>query len=163
MGSRTPGRGRSARLCASAEYLARDNLHLTDATLHVSAAAGALHEVDGHQLLGPPKTPAAVRDIALPPFLADGLERLLHTHPYPTVFCTPAGRWVWRSDLNYRLWRPACDGDPRRGWQPILPGLHFHDLRHTWLDEDIPEAAQAHRLGHAIPGIRGVWPTPPRP
>ncbi|XVV10809.1 hypothetical protein ACQP2X_39130 [Actinoplanes sp. CA-131856] len=39
--------------------------------------------------------------------------------------------------------------------------MHFHDLRHThgtWLDEDhTPEVAQAHRLGHAIPGIRGVY------
>lgn len=141
--------------------LTRDNLHLTNATLHVCAATGALHEVDGHLLLGSPKTPAAVRDIALPPFLVDGLERLLRAHPYDTVFCTPGGRWLWRTDYNNRHWRPACDGDPRRGWQPIVPRMHIHDLRHThrtWMDEDnIPEAAQAHRLGHAVPGIRGVY------
>jgi hypothetical protein len=39
--------------------------------------------------------------------------------------------------------------------------MHFHDLRHThrtWMDEDhTPEAARAHRLGHAIPSIRGVY------
>ena len=51
-----------------------------------------LHEVAGRLLLGPPKTLAAVRDIALPPFLVDGLERLLNSHPYDTVFCTPTGR-----------------------------------------------------------------------
>jgi hypothetical protein len=46
------------------------------ALVHISATHGALHEDAGHQHLGPPKTPAAVRDIALPPCLIDGLERL---------------------------------------------------------------------------------------
>jgi hypothetical protein len=36
-----------------------------------------------------------------------------------------------------------------------------HDTRHThitWLiEDDIPEIAQARRLGHRLPGIRGVY------
>jgi integrase len=40
-------------------------------------------------------------------------------------------------------------------------GLHFHDLRHshkTWLIEDgVPEIAQAKRLGHRLPGVRGIY------
>jgi integrase len=141
--------------------LTRSSVYLTRANLHVSATGGALHEVAGHRTLGPPKTPAAVRDVALPPFLVDGLERLLNAHPYDTVFCAPTGRWLWRTDFVNRRWRPACDGHPHRGWLPIVAGMHFHDLRHThrtWLDEDnVSEAAKAHRLGHAIPGIRGVY------
>ena len=152
---------RNSLLISELAAFTRTNVHLNDATLHVSATTGALHEVAGHRQLGPPKTPAAVRDIALPPFLIDGLERLLHTHPYDTIFCTPSGRWLWRTDFTNRHWRPACDGHPHRGWPPVVPGLHFHDLRHThrtWMDEDhTPEALQAHRLGHAIPGIRGVY------
>jgi integrase len=39
--------------------------------------------------------------------------------------------------------------------------MHFHDLRHThktWLiEDDIPEIAQATRLGHHIPGVRGIY------
>jgi integrase len=39
--------------------------------------------------------------------------------------------------------------------------MHFHDLRHThktWLIEDgIPEIAQARRLGHRLPGVRGIY------
>ncbi|GIH19348.1 hypothetical protein [Rugosimonospora africana] len=39
--------------------------------------------------------------------------------------------------------------------------MHFHDLRHTqktWLIEgDIPEIAQAKRLGRRIPGVRGIY------
>ncbi|WP_435120875.1 hypothetical protein [Amycolatopsis thermoflava] len=46
--------------------------------------------------------------------------------------------------------------------QPILPGLRFHDLRHshkTWMIADgIPEVAQSRRLGHRIPDeIRDVY------
>ncbi len=37
----------------------------------------------------------------------------------------------------------------------------FHDLRHThktWLiEDDIPEVAQAKRLGHRLPGVRGIY------
>ncbi len=40
--------------------------------------------------------------------------------------------------------------------------MHFHDLRHThkktWLIEDgVPEVAQAKRLGHRLPGVRGIY------
>ena len=51
--------------------------------------------------------------------------------------------------------------NPRKNIPPVVPGMHFHDLRHshkTWLIEDgVPEAAQAKRLGHRLPGIRGVY------
>jgi integrase len=141
--------------------LTRANIHLDQAVIHVAADTGALHEVAGDRWLGPPKTKAAVRDIRLPPFLVDGLHRLLHTHPYDTVFCTDTGRWLWRTTFIERTWRPACDGDERRGWDPITEGLRFHDLRHThrtWMDEDgIAEALKSQRLGHQLPGIRGVY------
>src|SRR5690606_27595275 len=58
----------------------------------------------------------------------------------------------------------AAPGDPPSTATPpkmILPGMHFHDLRHsykTWLIEDgIPELAQAKRLGHRLPGIQGIY------
>lgn len=39
--------------------------------------------------------------------------------------------------------------------------MHFHDLRHThktWLiEDDIPKVAQAKRLGHRLPGVRGIY------
>ena len=48
----------------------------------------------------------------------------------------------------------------RRGY-PVLAGMHFHDLWHThktWLIEDgVPEVAQAKRLGHRVPGVRGIY------
>lgn len=46
-------------------------------------------------------------------------------------------------------------------WLPLIEGLTPHGLRHshkTWMLEDaIPEVLQAERLGHTVPGIRGVY------
>jgi integrase len=141
--------------------LTRANVHLDRALIHVAADTGALHEVGGARWLGPPKTKAGVRDIGLPPFLVDGLDRLLHAHPYETVFCTDTGRWLWRTTFVERTWRPACDGRAVYGWEPIIAGFRFRDLRHThrtWMDEDgIAEALKSQRLGHQLPGIRGVY------
>jgi integrase len=39
--------------------------------------------------------------------------------------------------------------------------MHFHDLRHThktWMIEDVfHEVAQDKRLGHRLPGVRGIY------
>lgn len=141
--------------------LDRSNLLLAQAALVVDPMVGALHEVGGKRWLGRPKTPASARSIALPPFLVDGLEVLLASHPYPTVFCNPSGQWLWRTTFVQRHWRPACDGCPPRGWEPILPGLRFHDQRHThrtWMTEDGIAAPLAYaRLGHKMPGIEAVY------
>jgi integrase len=141
--------------------LTRNHVHLDRALIHVSADTGALHEVGGDRWLGSPKTKAAVRDIRLPAFLVNGLDRLLHAHPYETMFCTDAGRWLWRTTFIERIWRPACDGHPTHSWKPIITGFRFHDLRHThrtWMDEDgIAEPLKSQRLGHQLPGIRGVY------
>lgn len=54
-----------------------------------------------------------------------------------------------------------ADGTSLACWLPIRPGLTPHGLRHghkTWMAEDgIPEILQALRLGHTVPGMRGVY------
>lgn len=113
------------------------------------------HEVGGHLTLGPPKTPAAVRDILLPPFLVDLLRAHLDSHDHEHVFTGRDGGLHRRSSFHRRHWRPATDGNPTQGMPAVIAGLHFHDLRHshkTWLIEDgVPEVAQAKRLGHRCP------------
>ncbi len=46
-------------------------------------------------------------------------------------------------------------------WLPIRPGLTPHGLRHshkTWMAEDgIPEILAEQRLGHQVPGMRGLY------
>ena len=70
--------------------------------------------------------------------------------------------------FSRRLWRKACDGFvvKRKGredvaYGPLVPGLTPHDLRHsskTWMIEDgHPEVVQAERLGHTVPGVRGIY------
>ena len=53
------------------------------------------------------------------------------------------------------------DDIPTVSWLPIKPGLTVHGLRHghkTWMAEDgIPEILAEQRLGHQVPGMRGLY------
>lgn len=138
--------------------LQRDHLlldaHRNHGELVIDPDIGALHE-SGHQLwLGPPKTPASARTITLPPLLVALLRTHLATLPGEFVFTSPPGYRLRRSTFDRRVFRPAVDGDLRKGTQPVRPGLTFHGLRHshkTWLIADgIPEIAQARQLGHHL-------------
>ncbi|MEU8158797.1 tyrosine-type recombinase/integrase [Micromonospora parva] len=141
--------------------LTRDNVDLTIGSIHVHPDVGALHEVEGKLFLGPPKTNDSVRHIRLPRFLTNLLAVHLSEQPHDIVFPGARGHHQRRSNFNRRAWTPAVAGNPQQGIPPVLPGMHFHDLRHThktWLIEDgIPEIAQARRLGHRLTGVRGIY------
>jgi integrase len=141
--------------------LRRPACQLDDARLIIDRDAGALHEVGGTLQLGPPKTPAAVRTVRIPPFLVAMLRGHLDSHDHPHVFIGRDGGLLRRSNFARRMWRPAADGNPRTGVPPVITGMHFHDLRHThktWLIEDgVPEVAQCKRLGHRLPGVPGRY------
>jgi integrase len=136
-------------------------------TIAVDPEVGALHEVGGKLVLGPPKTPASARTVHLPTFLLGMLAEHRADHDHRFVFTGSDGGLLRRSNFRRRVWLPAVAGDRPRGWAPIHPALHFHDLRHThmtWLIEDgVPEVAQAKRLGHRLAGVRGIYShvTPP--
>jgi integrase len=53
------------------------------------------------------------------------------------------------------------DGVPVASWLPLVPGLTAHGLRHghrTWMAEDgIPDILAEQRLGHEVPGMRGLY------
>jgi integrase len=141
--------------------LARANTHLGEGFIRVHPEVGALHEVQGRLYLGPPKTASSVRDIHLPPFLVGLLQEVLDSHDHDIVFCGARGAFLRRSSMSRRVWGPAVNGNPRTRTGPVIQGMHFHDLRHThktWLiEDDIPEIAQAQRLGHRLPGVRGIY------
>ncbi len=141
-----------------------NRVDLTRGVITIAPGDGALHEIGGHLRLGPPKTKASARTVHLPPFLTELLtthrsDQNDHFHEH--VFTGVEGGLLRRTNFRRRVWLPAVGGDPRRGWAPVLPGLHFHDLRHThktWLIEDgVPEVLQHKRLGHRMPGIRGTY------
>lgn len=50
---------------------------------------------------------------------------------------------------------------PIASWLPLRPGLTPHGLRHghqTWLDDlGIRYVLQSERMGHEVPGMRGVY------
>ena len=134
---------------------------------------GALHE-DKHGKLsfGPPKNRKG-RTIELPPFLVELLLAYLETVPAKRelLFVDSEGSAHRRSNFSRYRWRPACDGWPerkatrnhpgRKEAPPIVATLRIHDLRHThktWLMEDrIPAVAIDERLGHATPGMDGIY------
>ena len=57
--------------------------------------------------------------------------------------------------------RPIPADTPLACWLPVKPGLTVHGLRHghkTWMAEDgIPEILAEQRLGHQVPGMRGLY------
>jgi integrase len=137
------------------------NLHLRRAELLIHPEEGALHEVSGQLTLGPPKTAANARTVHLPPFLVGLLTEHHHEHDHQFVFTGADDGPLRRSNFRNRVWLPAVEGHTRRGWTPLFPGLHFHDLCHThktWLIEvAVPQVAQFKRLGHRLAGVRGIY------
>jgi hypothetical protein len=134
--------------------LHRSQLDLDHGLLTIDPFLGALHECGHRRWLGTPKTPSAARRIPVLPFLVQLLREHLDSHPFEFVFTTPSGTWLWRSTFIRRVFRPAVDGHSRKGTDTVRRGLTFHGLRHshkTWLIADqIPEIAQARRLGHRL-------------
>ncbi|NUT52787.1 MAG: site-specific integrase [Saccharothrix sp.] len=140
--------------------LQRHNIHLDDSCFVIDPDIGALHEIDGHFQLGPPKTAESARTVSLPPFLTEMWRYLLGTHDHPHIFVTAELQHPRRSNFSRRAMRPAADGnhdrtDPPIRVHPVKPGLTFHGLRHshnTWMIADgIPDVARALRLGHKVP------------
>jgi integrase len=75
-----------------------------DPRIEIDPKFGTLHEVRGRLELGPPKTPASVRTVHLPPFLADELREHRQRHPDERfVFTGANGGLPRRSNFRRRL------------------------------------------------------------
>jgi hypothetical protein len=56
---------------------------------------------------------------------------------------------------------PGPTVDPRARYHATSPAQEQGRESQTWLIEDgVPEAAQAKRLGHRLPTVRGIYSTP---
>ena len=105
--------------------------------------------------LGPPKSRAGVRTIALPSSVIPALKQHMGTHVGKAddafVFTGESGRTVWRGKFNKLVkWAETVEAVG-------APGLHFHDLRHTGntLASRRPGASLRDlmaRMGHDTPG-----------
>ena len=87
-----------------------------------------LTEISGHLTFGPPKTQAGKRTVAIPdliiPVIGWHLDNVTKPGDDALVFTSPTGKLLRHGLFRSRVWVKATH---RVG----LPGLHFHDLRHT--------------------------------
>ena len=105
--------------------LRRDRLDALHRTVQVIEQYQELS--DGTLVLGPPKTDAGVRTVAIPQAIISDIEAHLSTYSAPgpegLVFCGTLGQPLHRKTF-YRNWNKATAAAG-------MPGFHFHDLRHT--------------------------------
>lgn len=126
-------------------------------TLRVRRGATTVHNpeaaVHNQLVVGPPKTDAGIRDVTVPPHVAELLREHIKKHtgsgPEAFVFTTTRGR---------RLSQTAFTKSVKNGFAAIgKPDMRVHDLRHV----GATLAAQAgattkelmSRLGHTTPGM----------
>ncbi len=102
----------------------------------------------GERLVGPPKTEAGRRAVAIPPNVVPIVEAHLATigpNPSALLFPGPDGAYLRRGHFYHRVWTPALRATALR--------FRFHDLRHaglTWAAAQGATIAELmHRAGHA--------------
>jgi integrase len=82
----------------------------------------------GELFFSPPKSEAGRRVVAFPalivPELRAHIDRFAHSGDDGLLFTSPAGMPLRNSNFRGRVWLAAVE-------EAGLPGLHFHDLRHT--------------------------------
>jgi integrase len=114
---------------------------------------GGVVRVRGEMIVGPPKTDAGVRDVAIPPHLVPAVEHNLEAHVGPAqdalLFPASDGRTHMQPSTLYKVWYPAREKAGR-------PDLRWHDLRHTGAvlaaQTGATLAELMGRLGHTTPG-----------
>jgi integrase len=128
--------------------LRRRHLDLEHGLVRVEAAYNELST--GELRLGPPKSAAGRRTVALPAAILDDLTRHLEEHAAPGpdghVFVGPQGGPLRRSNFNKDVDWPGIVREVG------LPGLRFHDLRHTGNTLAAPYASTRElmsRMGHS--------------
>lgn len=106
------------------------------------------------QLKGP-KTRAGIRDVPMPPHLAEMLHEWLRLHFVPNernlVFVTKHGTYMAADNFHQSFWKPLLKAagltKNEEGWH------HFHALRHfmaSWLiHKKFPVTEVAELLGHS--------------
>lgn len=95
----------------------------------VKVRAAFAERSTGELVLGPPKSRAGVRSVTLPRPVVESLQRHLSEHSVdgenPLIFTNERGGPLRRSNFNRQAgWVAAVESVG-------VPGLHFHDLRHT--------------------------------
>jgi integrase len=130
--------------------LRRKDVDLAGERLRIRRAV--THTNDG-ATVGPPKSEAGVRDVAIPPHLLPVLREHLLTHTLPgrdgLLFAAPGGGHLRTDGALHRAFHVARVAAGR-------PDLTVHGLRHTGATLAAATGATLaelmHRLGHSTPG-----------
>jgi integrase len=126
--------------------LRRKDIDLKTEVIHVRRG---VTWVDSKPVIGPPKSDAGARDVAIPPHLLPVIKSHLRDHAgIELLFPAPTGGHLTTSTLYASYW-------PARK-KAGLPTLRFHDLRHTGAvlaaSTGATLAELMARLGHSTPG-----------
>lgn len=154
----TPGRWRAVIALAGLAGLRQgeifalrhDNIDLGSRVVRVRRSLQRSHHLlTLEQRLGPPKSPAASRDVPVREWLAPILSQHLAEHwranPYELAFPGRQGRPLYPANFRRRVYQPAIVA---AGLRP----LSFHDLRVTSIthcaEAGLPIATIARWVGH---------------
>lgn len=129
--------------------LRREHVDVEYGTVTVEAQRQQL--ANGQHVIGPPKSDAGVRTVALPPevvaVLEDHLDRFVGPQPSAWVFTGDKG-----SPLREAVWQQEW---AKARAKVGLPDLHFHDLRHVAATLAAETGAGVkeimYRIGHSSP------------
>jgi integrase len=110
--------------------------------------------VKGKPIVGPPKSSAGVRTVAIPPHLIPAIRQHLADHVAwgrdALLFATAHGEQIRRGGAFQKHWERARKAAGR-------PDLRFHDLRHSgavWAAQSGATLAELmNRLGHTTPAM----------
>jgi len=106
--------------------LRRKDLDLEHRTVTVERSL--TEQPGGGFLFGPPKSAAGRRQVSFPELIVPDLRAHLASSTGPgendLLFTSPTGTPLRHGNFRRRVWLPALD-------RASLPGIHFHDLRHT--------------------------------
>ncbi len=109
------------------ELAALQRQHLDATAGWVQVRATVVELIDGSLIVGPPKTAAGRRTVAIPSSLLGDvrshLDEFVAGGPDALVFTGPRGAPLRRSNFQ-SWWRPAMESAD-------ISGVRFHDLRHT--------------------------------
>jgi integrase len=133
--------------------LTRADLDIDAGVVHVRASAVTLSR--GRRHMGPPKSPAGIRSVAIPPHiltdLRDHLEDFVDRGRADLVFLGPNGAPLDNGNFNRMVWRPACAA------AGVPAGTHLHDLRGVSATLAARQGATTRelmrRLGHSTPDM----------
>jgi integrase len=106
--------------------LRRSDIDLTTRVVKITRSLTELP--DGGHAFGPPKSAAGQRSVFFPDLIVSDLTWHLTRLTAPSgdalVFTSPSGAPLHRRNFRFRFWIKALTSAG-------LPGIHFHDLRHT--------------------------------